>query len=181
MDVKAGKEPIMMTGNQNPFAIYWDPASRQLITRNDARFVDRDSWMSYPDLLRNFPKKDKVIKEQMSFSDEGNSNFTDTKVYADRAHENRFSRNGTYMVTERFYKVPGKVYFVESEDERIDIEEADVKGFKEEMIICIMALTIVNLGTPELKRLYGLSLRWLLNHWPVRHRDSLTHREARIK
>jgi len=36
------------------------------------------------------------------------------------------------MVTERFYKVPGKVYFVESEDERIDIEEADVKGFKEE-------------------------------------------------
>lgn len=129
MDVTEGKEAQMYTTNQNPFAIYWDPESRQLITRSDAQFVDRDTWMTYPELVYAFPDKKKLFDGQL---EEGNEGYDDVQIYADRDHETKRVRNGEYRVTERFYKVPGKLYSASVGDMELDIDEEDLKDFKKE-------------------------------------------------
>jgi hypothetical protein len=131
MDVRDGKKPLMKTGNQNPFAVYWDPESRRLITREDARFVDRDSWWAYPDLIRKWPKEKKGLKEQMANTDLGDSGYDDTIIYADRDHEVRKERNGMYMVTERFYLVEGEQSFFEMGDSKVIVDKEDEKDFAE--------------------------------------------------
>lgn len=136
MDVQEGSKPLMHTSNQNPFAIYWDPESRELITRGDARFVDRDTWAGYPEVMRLVetlnPKLKNNVKEQLGNTKQGDDGYDYTTVFADRDHEHRKERNGAYLVTERFYKVDGIVHFAEMGDERIDIDDEDLKDFKKE-------------------------------------------------
>ena len=132
MDIQDGKEPTMRTKQQNPFAIYWDPDSRELITRTDAKFVDRDSWMSYNTLLKIAPKDKDKIESQIGSSKDGDSGYDEVQAFADRDHENKIERNGQYMVTERFYKVDGSIHFAEFDNAKVEIEEEDLKAFKEE-------------------------------------------------
>lgn len=131
MDVKPGTDPKMHTNVQNSFAIYWDPESRQLIKRDDALFVDRDSFSNYPALARKFPEQKKQLKEQLG-NRAGTTAYDNTNVYADRDHEVRKERNGVFLVTERFYKVDGLVHFAEMNGERIDIDDEDLKDFKKQ-------------------------------------------------
>jgi len=133
MDIRKGHEPRMKTAMQNPFAIYWDPQSRQLITRTDASFVDRDSWMSYRAILKAFGDVAKGNKELIDDSvgeEQQDQTYEKTKVYADRSHEVRQERNSEYLVTERFYKVDGVEHYAIMGDEKIVIDDEDLKEFK---------------------------------------------------
>lgn len=132
MEVTNGKEPQMYSVNQNPFAIYWDPESRRLITRDDAQFVDRDTWMTYPELISRFREAADDISQQLTDHKRGDDGYDEVQVFADRDHEHKKERNGEYMVTERFYKVEGIGHFAEIEGMRIDIDDEDLKDFKRE-------------------------------------------------
>jgi hypothetical protein len=133
MEVKKGKEPQMHTYQQNPFAIYWDPESRDLIRRRDAKFVDRDSWMTYPEITRAWPKQKKKVNHQLANNQKGDGSYEEVTVFADRGHEYLNERNGEFRVTERFYKVWDTAHFAEVDGERIDIDKKDLKKFKMEM------------------------------------------------
>lgn len=133
MAVVEGREPTMYSTNQNPFAVYWDPDSRQLITRRDAWFVDRDTWMNYPTIKQKFKDKIELIEERLESLNAGDDGYEEVPVATDRGHESVKQRNGEYKVTERFYKVPGVLYFAEVDNMRIDVDEEDVKRFKKEM------------------------------------------------
>ena len=130
MEVKKGKEPLMHTYMQNPFAVYWDPESRDLIRRRDASFVDRDSWMTYPEIMRAWPKKKKKVASQLENNQKGDGSYDEIVKFADRGHEYLNERNGEFRVTERFFKVYEEAKFAEVEGERIDLEKDEVKGFK---------------------------------------------------
>lgn len=132
MDVKKGMKPVMRTGNQNPFAIYWDPESRKLISREDARFVDRATFWTLPALIKKWPKEKKGLKQQLAETKLGDEGYDETKIYADRGHEHRKERNGSYLVIERFFKVDGFQYFIEMGDTKVIIDKEDLKGFKED-------------------------------------------------
>ena len=132
MDIKEGQEPTMRTVQQNPFAIYWDPDSREIITRTDAKFVDRDSWMSYKSLTKSFPESKKGIDNKIGETQDGNGGYDEVQVFADRDHEIKQERNGEYMVTERFYKVDGVIHLAEVDGMLLEIEDEDLKKFKEE-------------------------------------------------
>jgi len=131
MDVVDGRKPVMKTVQQNPFAIYWDPESRVLITRDDAQFVDRDSFVSYSYLTKYFGKKKKELQFSLENDSKSNNSYEEVQVFADRGHEQKNERNGEYLLTERFYKVDGTAYFALVEDKKIIIDEEDLKEFQQ--------------------------------------------------
>ena len=102
MKVTPGEEPVMITSNVNPFSIAWDPESRDLINREDADFVDRDTWVSFNDLTELFPDK---VTNVDRLSTQGANGYQQAKTYADRSGEWYDSKNNRYKVTERYYKV----------------------------------------------------------------------------
>lgn len=106
VEIIHGKQPRICVTNQNAFAVYWDPDSRDLINREDAEFWDRETWLSYQDLLDRFPEQAGLIKKAMEGKEERESgNYERTSLHADRSHENASIKNGRYKVVERFYKV----------------------------------------------------------------------------
>jgi len=132
MEVKKGRKPIMKTHQQNPFAIYFDPESRDLIRRRDAHFVDRVSWMTFPEIQRAWDKEAKKVGRVLSSSQNGQGSYEPVNVYADRGHETHNERNGEFKVIERFYKVWEMAHFSEEEGERVEIEKKDLKKFRME-------------------------------------------------
>lgn len=102
MKVTPGEEPVMITNNINPFSIAWDPESRDLINREDADFVDRDTWVSYHDLQELFPDK---VTSLEGLETQGASGYQHGKTYADRTGECYDTKNNRYKITERYYKV----------------------------------------------------------------------------
>ncbi|MCP3683431.1 MAG: hypothetical protein GY861_12155 [bacterium] len=131
MDVQEGMQPTMHTNNQNPFAVYWDPDSRDLITRKDARFVDRDSYWTY-DKVHALAKQTKAhLNQSHVIENDLNEHFDDTNIAADRHHETKQERNGKFLVTERFYLVPGFQFFAELEDEKIILSKKDIPEFRQ--------------------------------------------------
>lgn len=97
-----GKEPVIITNTLNPFSIAWDPESRDMINREDAAFVDRDTWVGYDDLAELFPDH---ITDPGQLASQGQQAFQQSKTYADRTAENFNAKNNRYKVTERYYKV----------------------------------------------------------------------------
>ena len=110
MDVRPGKKPRLVVHNQNPFAIYWDPDSLDLLDRSDAQFVDRASWLTEEQLVEAFPDMEGEIRAALDArrSEEG-STFTDDDA-SRRLHESQDVKNGKYKVVERFYKAKKKNY-----------------------------------------------------------------------
>jgi len=89
----------------NPFAVYFDPDSTDVIARQDAEFVDVVHWLSYNELLEAFPESESKIdsnkKEDRNFT-------TDYESYdksANRMHEIMSEINGKFKIIERYYKV----------------------------------------------------------------------------
>lgn len=128
VEIIHGKKPRICVTNQNPFAISWDPDSRDLITREDAQFWDRESFLSYQQLLDRCPDKAAIIKQAMADNKEQErSSYDAVDLHADRGHVNATQRNGKYKVIERFYRVTKRLQFgvpkEGSRGERIDIGE----------------------------------------------------------
>jgi flagellar motor switch/type III secretory pathway protein FliN len=128
--VSPGREPKICTRNQNFFAIYDDPESRDFILRRDRRFIDRVSWLTAAELVEEHP--DKVnLKALQDENDEGAGAYQKERVYRDRSHEAYDRKNGKYKVIERFYKVKKKALYAMSEDsKRMDIQREDLETFR---------------------------------------------------
>ncbi len=106
VEIIHGKQPRICVVNQNPFSCYWDPDSRDLINREDAEFWDRETFLSYQDLLDRFPEQAQLIKDALAGAEEKEKQgYEKTSLHADRSHEKATQRNGKYKVVERFYKV----------------------------------------------------------------------------
>ena len=110
VEITPGKKPRIIVKNQNNYAIFPDPNRRDLVTNSDCEFIDRYSWLSVNKLASKFPDKEKEIRDALERQDE-DSDYLDTKVYADRTHEYEDYRNGKYKVIERFYRVRKKRWF----------------------------------------------------------------------
>lgn len=136
VEVAPGKRPVIRVYNMNPFSVYPDPNSRDLVERKDCRFIDRVTWPSITDLCELFPDKADEIKRRLSDTIKGNT-FDKDKRYADRAHEWKNSRNGKFKVVERLYKATKTFHFGATEDgDRMDIgwdaEPDALNSFKED-------------------------------------------------
>jgi hypothetical protein len=117
MDVEPGREPRMCTNVLNPFAVYFDPESRDLITREDALFVDRETWVT-PEYLSD--KFDIPLNELEALIDD--TVRKDGEVYRDLSHETLDRRNGRIRIVERFYKSYRKIlYIIDAEMNRIEV------------------------------------------------------------
>ena len=111
MEFRKGFDPRMRTQNLSRLSVYPDPSSRQPILRDDAAFIDIDSWASQEDLEAAFPAKKQWIEEKCRSRGGGTPTSNDSTQYEqytvsnDRGHETRGYRNGQWKVTERFYRV----------------------------------------------------------------------------
>lgn len=128
VEIIHGKKPRICVTNQNNFAIYWDPDSRDLIGREDAQFVDRETFLTAQDLMDRFPEKAAIIKEAMADQKEKErGGYDKPEVHADRGHENASERNGRFKCVERFYRVSKRLQFgvprEGAQGERMDIGE----------------------------------------------------------
>lgn len=121
--VTPGKEPVIVTNTLNPFAIGWDPESRDLINREDALFVDRDTWIGFDDLTELFPEH---IHEQGQLTDQNQENFVESKTYADRSTEYYDAKNNRYKVTERYYKVRKVTWYATSPNGKAEVKREEV-------------------------------------------------------
>lgn len=133
VEVIHGKQPRICVVNQNPFAVYWDPDSRDLINREDAEFWDRETWLTYQDMLDRFPEQAALIQQALKGQEaREEQGYEQTTLHADRSHEHSTQKNGKYKVVERFYKVRKAFQFgipdVEQQGVRVDIgEDADAE------------------------------------------------------
>lgn len=120
--VVPGEEPTIHTNNINPFSIGWDPESRDLINREDAQFVDRDTWVSFNDLQEMWPD---LIGEEKDMTQQGSQAFQQGKTHADRTAEFFDVKNNRYKVTERYYKVRKRKWFATNGKTRIEIKDPE--------------------------------------------------------
>jgi len=136
MQVQPGKPARMCTNNISTFAVYWDPDSRELGERTDAKFVDVVSWMSPEDLAIAFPDKAEAIRVaalgQQGGSVSSGYSQAANGMQADRDHERLETRDGRYRVVERYYRVSRRVLDIYKEDgnaERLTTPE-DIRGYQ---------------------------------------------------
>lgn len=121
VQVVPGQKPKLCSQMLNPLSIFWDPESRHLITRDDAEFVDRDTWASFPYLQENWPEQ--FADEGQLAGGQGQTAYQATNVYADRSAQYYDAKNNRYKVTERYYKVRKKVWFaMDPAWKRLDIQ-----------------------------------------------------------
>lgn len=132
-EVEPGERPRHRAELLNPFAVYFDPHSIKLISRDDAEFVDVVHWMGFEEILRNFPNSEKDI-DQAFCSDDRSSLPTDLSISIDRSkdrgHESMNKRNGMYKVIERFYRAWKTAWFMADGEGNV-VEVSDAKRVKE--------------------------------------------------
>jgi len=100
-----GKQPKIKSKVLNPYAVYFDPDSIDVVARADAEFVDVVHWLSYNEIVRAFPES----AAKISHADKKERNFLDEYERYDkstnRKHEDLDELNGKYKVVERYYRV----------------------------------------------------------------------------
>lgn len=132
VDVAPGKAPVIKTQNLNPFAVYFDPNSRELITRKDAEFVDVDNWMTETEMVEQWPESADFIRQGLRQYSPNSNGYESVDKAVDRDHENRIERNGEYRVTERFFRVNKRVFYYLNNDksQKTLIEKEDLDAYK---------------------------------------------------
>lgn len=109
VDYAPGQKPRTRTENRNRFAVYPEATSKDVITRDDANFIDLKTFASVEDLCDAFPeRKDWIIEMDRGRAEasRGNVNsFVQFNVSTDRTHETQNYRDGLYAVTERYFRV----------------------------------------------------------------------------
>lgn len=132
VDVQPVEVPKSRAEILNPFAVYFDPNSQKVVTREDAEFVDLAHWMGYEQIVREFPQCERDI-DQSVLSERarvlGNDFSTTYDKSMDRGHESTETRNGMYKVVERFYRYYRTTHFSVDDDGLVS-EVADHQSFK---------------------------------------------------
>lgn len=120
VDAQPGKEPCLLSQVLNPFSIFFDPESRQVITREDAEFVDRHTWVSFAYLQERWPEFF-ISEEEMAG---GASGYVPSKEYVDRSAQYYDAKNNRYKIIERYYKTRKKVFYgMDLEWNRVDFKD----------------------------------------------------------
>lgn len=131
VDVKPGRKSSdgkddaarLHTTNQNAFAIFWDPESRQLITRYDAQFVDRVTWVEWSCLVRKFPDKLKDEDWEKMIGDSTATVEKTDRPYRETGILDIDKRNRRVKVIERFYKVYAESsYMLDAESRKVQLD-----------------------------------------------------------
>lgn len=117
-----GKEVKLRTTNQNAFGVFWDQESRQLITRYDAQYVDRETWMEWSSLCRKYPDKLKEEDWPTMLTSTEELEKTD-RPYRDMGFLDIDERNRRVKVIERLYKVYAESSFMlDAEQRRLKLD-----------------------------------------------------------
>lgn len=126
--------PRTRCNNLNPFAVYPDPNSRDLITRKDAQFYDVDTWMTEEEMVQTWPESAEFIKEGLRAYSPNSNGYESVDKAVDREHENRVERNGEYRVTERYFRLNKRVFYYLNEESgsRTNIEKEDLEQYKKD-------------------------------------------------
>lgn len=123
VDAKPGREARLRTTNQNAFSIFWDPESRQLITRYDAQFVDRVTWMEWSALVRKYPDKLKEEQWTLMVGDTHDEVEKTDRPYRETGILDVDKRNRRVKVIERFYKVyTESAYMIDAEQKKVMLD-----------------------------------------------------------
>lgn len=110
--LRVGERASIRSTNLNDFNVYWDPASRIPVTREDARFVDVDSWATLDELKEAYPDMEEELENALGSdadASEGMS-FENITVYGDDSAKNKYRQDGRFRVTERYYRARRKTY-----------------------------------------------------------------------
>jgi hypothetical protein len=125
------QKPYTCTSVLNPFGVYWDPDSKDVIKRSDANFVDVVNFMSIEDIQYAWPEA--KINPDLTVVNDTNSlvqSYEEINKSKDRGHESVNYRNGKYKVVERFYRVKKKVWVTLDNEDNV-LEVKDVQKFRE--------------------------------------------------
>lgn len=104
VDLQPYSLPKIRSANRNRFSVYFDPESREPITRDDANFLDIASYQSLDDLIAMFPEKKDLLLENLSQKGQDTGYQTDDKII-DRDIETQAQKNNTFKVIERLIRV----------------------------------------------------------------------------
>lgn len=105
VDIQPYRDPVIRTSNRNRYAVYWDPNSREPITRDDAEFVDLISYESLEGLVRAFPDKEEILRERLSSYSRIQQGYeSEDDPLNDRDIENQDEKNGRFRVLERYIR-----------------------------------------------------------------------------
>ncbi len=88
----------------NPYAVYFDPDSRDVISRADAQFVDICHWLLPEDIAEKFPQ----VAKEISGNIEDRLLFSSFEKYdhsLNRKHEDETDFHGKKLVVERYYRL----------------------------------------------------------------------------
>jgi hypothetical protein len=124
VDTPAGDKARISSVELNPFAVYFDPDSREPITRGDAKFVDVCHWLSDEEIISKYPEAEGKIKAGKLNDRMLRENFEEYDKSTDRRHEAFDDWNGKHKVVERYYKASKKKRYVLDEATG-DVYEAD--------------------------------------------------------
>jgi len=106
VDMPPGGKARICSVELNPFAVYFDPDSREPVTRQDAKFVDVCRWLSDEEIMGQYPDARGKIKDSELGDRALLENFEGYDKSADRRHETGIDKwNGKHRVVERWYKV----------------------------------------------------------------------------
>ena len=100
-----GTQPKIKSKVLNPFAVYFDPDSIDIIRRSDAEFVDIVHWLSYEEIIRAFPESEAKIPDTAKKDRNFQDYYQNYDKSANRMHESLNELNGKYKVIERYYRV----------------------------------------------------------------------------
>ncbi len=116
VDKSAGESARISSLELNPYAVYFDPDSREPITRSDAKFVDVCYMLSYDEIINVYPEAKAKINDSKVCDRALKESFQTYDKSVDRRHEEGiYDFNGKYVVVERYYKVQKKKHFVYDE------------------------------------------------------------------
>jgi hypothetical protein len=90
----------------NPFAVYFDPESTDVISRSDAQFVDVAHWLSIEEIIEKFPHAERKISQSEITDRNLIGSYEHYDKSANRMHEDESNElNGRRKVVERYYRV----------------------------------------------------------------------------
>jgi len=112
VDVPQGDKARISSLELNPFAVYFDPDSREPITRSDAKFVDVCYWLSDDEIASLYPEAKSKIKDGKLGDRALRESFDEYEKSTDRRHEQSEDSNGKHKVVERYYKIEKRRNFV---------------------------------------------------------------------
>jgi len=129
VQVSPGNRPVIRVVNMNPYSVMVDPNSRDMIERSDCRFMDRISWLTLADLCNAFPEASKELRAILG----GRDTITNENRNR-RLRDTANTRNGTFRVIERLYKVQRVFVAGVKDGNRVDIgwepDESTVEQFQ---------------------------------------------------